>query len=224
MITMPGNEADFSRFALPDVQEGATRNQLGQEEFLQLMITQLQNQDPMKPMEDGEFIAQMAQFSTVEEIGGMSRSLETLAESLTASMALQASTMVGRSVLVEGDTGQLSEGQPMGGGVELSAPINNGVVRIYDVSGQLVREMPLGSQGQGVATFEWDGTKSDGSAADPGTYFVQAAFMNGETEEALPTFMASQVSSVTLTAGGSSAQITTEDGQKVGLSQIKAIM
>lgn len=224
MITMPNAESDFSGFALPQVQREAANNQLGQEQFLQLMITQLQNQDPLQPMDDGQFIGQMAQFSTVEEIGGMSKSIESLAETLTASTALQAATMVGRSVLVEGDTGHLTEGQSMKGGVELPAPINNGVVRIFDATGQVVREMPLGPRGQGIATFEWDGARSDGSTADPGTYFIRAGFMNGETEEALPTYMTSQVASVTLNAGGSGAEITTEDGQKVRLSQIKAIM
>jgi len=224
MITMPNAESDFSGFALPQVQKEAASNKLGQDEFLKLMITQLQNQDPLQPMDDGQFIGQMAQFSTVEEIGGMSKSLESLAETLTASTALQASTMVGRSVLVEGNAGQLTEGQTMKGGVELPVPINNGFVQIFDGSGQLVREMPLGPQGQGVANFEWDGAMSDGSPADPGTYFVSAGFMNGETEEALPTYITSRVESVTLNAGGSGAEITTADGQKVSLSQIKAIM
>ena len=106
MIGMPTNsEFDFSSFALQDAQKQSSRNELGQEEFLMLMLTQLQNQDPTKPMEDGEFIAQMAQFTTVEELGGMSKSIENLASSLTSSSALQAATMVGRSVLVEGESG-----------------------------------------------------------------------------------------------------------------------
>ncbi len=224
MINMPSNDLDFSGLALPQLQQNAPSNELGQEQFLKLMITQLQNQDPLQPMDDGQFIGQMAQFSTVEEIGGMSRSLESLAETLTASTALQASTMVGRSVLVEGDTGNFSAGQPMKGGVDLPAPLNNASVQIFDTSGRLVREMPLGPRPQGVATFEWDGTTSDGSAADPGTYFIRARFMNGDTEEALPTYMSSQVASVTLNAGGRNTEVTTADGQRVRLSQIKAIM
>jgi flagellar basal-body rod modification protein FlgD len=224
MITMPNNDVDLSRFALPQAKAELKRNQLGQEQFLQLMLTQLQNQDPLQPMEDGEFISQMAQFSTVEEIGGMSRSLETLAESLTASMALQASTMVGRSVLVDGDTGTLGEETPLKAGVELHAPLNNAFVRIFDASGQLVREMPLGPRNQGVATFEWDGVMTDGDRAAPGTYFVRAGFLNGDTEESLPTYIASKVASITLNGDGSGADVTTADGQRVSLSKIKAIM
>lgn len=224
MINFPTAEPDFSQFALPEPEAATASNELGQEAFLTLMITQLQNQDPLQPMDDGQFIGQIAQFSTVEEIGSMSNSIESLAASLTSSTALQASTMVGRSVLVEGDTGLFGEDQPLQGGVDLPVPINNAVVQIFDVTGELVREMPLGPRAQGVATFEWDGSKSDGSAADPGTYFIRSSFMNGDTEEALATFISSRVQSVTLNTGGSSAQITTEDGQRVSLSQVKAIM
>ena len=224
MITMPTTENDFSSYALPQVQQELGSNELGQEEFLTLMITQLQNQDPLQPMDDGEFISQMAQFSTVEEIGSMSNSLESLAQSLTSSMALQASTMVGRSVLVDGDIGTLGEGEPLQAGVELPAPLNNAFVRIFDASGQLVREMPLGPRNQGMATFEWDGTMTDGSKAAPGTFAVRAAYRNGDTEEGLPTYIASKVASITLNGGGTSAEVTTADGQRVSLSQIKAIM
>lgn len=224
MINLPTGDVNLSSLALPAADAATRSNQLGQEEFLQLMLVQLQNQDPLQPMEDGEFIAQMAQFSTVEEIGSMSKSLETLAESLTASTALQASTMVGRSVLVEGNAGTLGEGKPLQAGIELVAPLNNAMARIFDSSGQLVREMPLGPRNQGVSTFEWDGTLTDGSQAEPGVYFVDAAFMNGESEESIPTFIASEVASVTLNSGGASAEITTRDGQRVGLSQVKAIM
>ncbi len=224
MITMPNAEVDTSRYALPEAQKDVASNKLGQAEFLELMITQLQNQDPMQPMEGAEFISQMAQFSTVEEIGGVSRSVESLADSLGATTALQAATMVGRSVLIEGDTSQLGADSPLLGGVELPSPISNGVVQIFDTSGQLVRELPLGQQGRGVATFEWDGTMSDGSTADPGTYYINAAFMNGDTQQALPTFVASKVTSITLNAAGGGSEIVTEDGQVARLSQIKAIM
>jgi len=224
MITLPNTDTDLSALALPQAQKKTANNQLGQDEFLRLMTTQLQSQDPLQPMDNGQFIGQMAQFSTVQGISGMSKSLGALAESLSASTALQASTMVGRSVLIEGDTGQLTEDQSLKGGVDLPAPVNNGFVRIFDVSGQLVRELPLGPRGQGVATFEWDGTLPDGSTADPGTYLIRAGFMNGETEEALPTYTNSQVTSVTLNGGGTSAEVTTADGQRVRLSQIKAIM
>jgi len=223
MNTISSNDSYLSTLAQPQA-ETAVRNQLGQEEFLTLMITQLQNQDPLQPMDDGQFIGQMAQFSTVEGIDSMRQSLETLSQSLTSTTALQASTMVGRSVLIDGDSALLQEGQPLKGGVELPAPISNATVRITDAGGQLVRDLPLGPRNQGVATFEWDGTKNDGSTAEPGTYFISAAFRNGAADEALPTYVVTQVESVTLTAGGTAAEISTANGERVSLAAIKAIM
>ena len=82
----------------------------------------------------------------------------------------------------------------------------------------------MGPQNVGVSQFEWDGLKSDGEPAEPGNYYVRAGFRNGETEQALTTLVASKVEAVTLGAGGTTAQITTESGAQVGLSQIKAIM
>ena len=77
------------------------KKSLGQEEFLELMMTQLQNQDPLNPAESGEFLSQIAQFGTVNGITELQQSFSTLASSLQSNQALQASTMVGRSVLVE---------------------------------------------------------------------------------------------------------------------------
>ena len=80
---------------------------LGQDEFLELMMTQLQNQDPLNPAESGEFLSQIAQFGTVNGITELQQSFSTLASSLQSNQALQASTMVGRSVLVENNILQL---------------------------------------------------------------------------------------------------------------------
>ena len=83
-----------------------------------LMIEQFRNQDPFQPMENGEFIAQMAQFSQVAGIAEMNDSMKDLAGSIGASQALQASTMVGRSVLADGNVATLGSDTPLKGGVE----------------------------------------------------------------------------------------------------------
>ncbi len=84
------------------------RNKLGQAEFLELMVAQLKNQDPFKPLENGDFIAQMAQFSAVSGMDKLQSSFDTLAGSLQSNQALQASTLVGRSVLVPASQAPLS--------------------------------------------------------------------------------------------------------------------
>ena len=81
----------------------ATGNELGKDQFLQLLVAQMNNQDPLSPQENGEFIAQLAQFSTVEGIDNLNGSMESLLSGYQSSQALQASSMVGRTVIVPTD-------------------------------------------------------------------------------------------------------------------------
>ena len=90
--------------------DDAASQELGQSAFLQLMITQLENQDPLSPQDNGEFIAQLAQFSSVESLDKLNNNFESFARSQAANQALQASTLVGSSVSVATDTGLLRAG------------------------------------------------------------------------------------------------------------------
>ena len=93
--------------------DGKKTNEMGQDEFLKLMITQMKNQDPTKPMDSNEFVSQMAQFSQATGIKSLNTSFSSLAASLQSNQALQASSMVGRDVLVESERLQLgSNGAP----------------------------------------------------------------------------------------------------------------
>ena len=224
-ISMPGsNELDLSTLAVPQSQAEQKRTELGQEQFLELMITQLQNQDPFQPMENGEFLGQMAQFSTVSGIGDMSKALNELAESLYSSQALQASSMIGRSVLTEGSVGKLGDGQPLQGAVDLPFATSNAFVRVQAPNGQVVREIALGSRGAGLANFEWDGVQADGSTAPAGEYFVTAGYTQNGQETALNTLVSTRVASVSLSGGGTNTRITTEAGEELSLSQIRAVL
>jgi len=225
MITMPGtSELDLNSFALPQNEEEENRTTLGQDDFLALMVTQLQNQDPFQPMENGEFLGQMAQFSTVSGIGDMSESLGALAESLYASQALQASSMIGKSVLTEGNVGKLEADAPLRGAVDLPYATSNAFVRITAPNGQVIRQLSLGNQGAGLTNFEWDGVSADGSTAEPGQYLITAGYVENGREEALSTLVSTRVSSVSLSAGGTDTRITTEAGEELRLSQIRAVM
>ena len=223
MINMPNASFDLQSLAVQrETQEEKTK--LGQEDFLMLMIEQFRNQDPFQPMENGEFIGQMAQFSQVAGISEMNQSMAKLADSLGANQALQASTMVGRSVLADGNLATLGSETALKGGVELPYATDAGFVRIFNAQGQPVKDLQLGSRGAGLATFEWDGTLADGERAEPGNYVIAAGLRNNGVEEGLPTLVGARVQSITLTAGGRSAEITTEAGERINLSQVKAIM
>lgn len=167
--------------AVPEEKKDA---ELGQADFLKLMTTQLQNQDPFKPMEDGDFLGQIAQFSTVDGIGDLNESFATFAGSLASNQALQASTLVGRSVVAAAEFASLPEEQQFSGVVEITESAADLNVEILDSSGQVVKQLNLGEQSQGLAQFIWDGVKDDGSKAAPGEYRIRAiAEISGEQLE-----------------------------------------
>jgi len=198
-------------------------DQLGQTEFLKLMITQLKNQDPFSPMENGDFISQMAQFSSVTGLAELQQSFSQLATSLQSNQALQASSLVGRTVLVSSETGTLSSGETMRGAVDLSASSGAVGVTIKDASGQVIRRLELGPQSAGEVYFNWDGLGNDGQPAPTGRYFVSAdASINGDTV-ALETLMSASVESVTLGQGGQGLRLNLTDGNVVDFASVRGI-
>jgi len=223
-ITSTNTDLDLASLQLASSTKNKAKKELGQEDFLALMITQLQNQDPLKPMENGEFIGQMAQFSTVSGIADMSKSIGGLTEAFNSGQALQAASMVGRTVLTEASTGMFSGSKPVAGAVELPYGTSAAVVRVYSNAGELVRELPLGTQQAGLSNFSWDGTLANGQPAPAGRYKFTAAIESPAGATALTTYLASKVESVTLAGDGSGSQIRTDSGATVRLSQVKAVM
>ena len=224
MTGISGTDSLLSSLQTPPAAVRKDPKSLGQEDFLALMITQLQSQDPLKPMENGEFIGQMAQFSTVTGIAEMTKSVSSLTEAYNSGQALQAASMVGRTVLTEDSSALLAPGKPLTGAVELPYATQAAKVRIYSDTGQLVRELPLGAQDAGISNFSWDGTLANGQTAPAGRYSMTAAIESRAGDTALATYVASKVSSVTLSGNGASTQLRTDSGASIGFSQIKAVM
>ena len=185
-----------------ELDTGSEREELGQEDFLKLMTTQLENQDPFKPMENGDFLAQIAQFSTVSGIGDLQTSFEKLSDSLVSNQAIQAANLVGHKVIVPTGVVALEQGGDVKGNVELPSASGQVTINVHDNSGQIIRKLELGSQSAGQVSFKWDGIKSDGQFATPGKYLLTAeASFDGEVE-ALETLVATEVNSVTLNKNG----------------------
>lgn len=177
------------------------RNELGQNAFLELMITQLSNQDPLSPQEGAEFVAQLAQFSSVEGIQNLNTTVNDLAGSFRSSQALQASALVGRSVRVPTEFASLAQGEPVKGSIELPLTTNQLQLDVYDAAGQLISQRSLGTQAAGDVEFTWDGLTTDGVQAEPGEYrFRASALIEGENTE-LVTNLNANIDSVTLGQG-----------------------
>jgi flagellar basal-body rod modification protein FlgD len=197
---------------------------LGQDTFLKLMIAQLKNQDPTSPMESQEFLQQLAQFSTVSGINNLQTSVSSLATSLQSSQALQASTMVGRNVLVASESLPLTATGSASGAIELSEAATNLGVSVYDRNGTLVKRIDLGSRSAGLVNFDWDGTNVKGEPVPQGSYKLKAeAIINNETV-AYPTYINEKVNSVTLQRNGAGPLLNLSSLGTVTLDQLKQIM
>jgi flagellar basal-body rod modification protein FlgD len=172
---------------------------LGQDDFLKLMTVQVQNQDPLKPMENTEFFSQIAQFSTVSGIEKLQGSFSDLASQLSSSQSLQAASLIGHDVLVQSDVGVLYN-SGMDGAVDV--PSSGDVhLEVRDGNGVLVRTLDLGTQPAGQLAFNWDGTDSDGAALPQGLYKIAATVQSGSSSTAAATYALDQVSSVSLKGG-----------------------
>ncbi|MCY1285647.1 Basal-body rod modification protein FlgD [compost metagenome] len=196
---------------------------LGKNEFLELLVAQLNNQDPLAPQENGEFIAQLAQFSTVEGVEKLNSSMGTLLSGYQSSQALQASSLVGRKVIVPSEKAVVDTAETFKASASLPVSSSNVWVNVYDDAGTLVNRIQLGQQSAGSVSFMWDGKDSSGKVMPPGTYKFEAqAEVEGETK-ALYTMLPANVDSVTLGQNGGELMLNLAGIGSVGLSKVQVI-
>jgi flagellar basal-body rod modification protein FlgD len=199
------------------------KEELGQDAFLELMTTQLTHQDPTDPMDNGDFLAQMAQFSTVEGIGELNTSFTEFANSITSGQALQAATLVGQSVLVPSSEGLMSLNDSLSGEVALSGRTNDLRVEFLDSNGAVVKTLHLGNQTEGQVAFEWDGLLDDGTYTDPGVYKIRAEAEIDGFNTVLETYVNAGVESVALGKGSSGVTLALAGLGEVSFNQVKKI-
>lgn len=213
---------ELSGFAPPPQRERS--DELGQADFLTLMITQFKNQDPFKPMENGEFLGQIAQFSTVSGIESLNSAFAGLATSIQGEQALQAANLVGHKVLAVTDVGYLQQGGQINGVVELSSSASDVQIDILDQSGELLQTLSLGQQQAGMVRFSWDGTDASGESLDAGQYRITARTVRGATVESTDTAIEANIESVTLGQFGSGMSLNLTGGSTMSLAQVYQII
>src|SRR5690625_1134257 len=178
------------------------QGEIGQEDFLKLMVAQLQNQDPFSPMENGEFLAQIAQFTTATGIQDLQQSFNRFSQNMATEQALQAASLVGRQVVVESDVGYLPADGSLTGMLDLPVALPNSKLSVYAESGALLREIPLGTQEAGEVSFSWDGQDAEGRVMQPGRYYMAVTTMVDGEEWSIPTYVSATVQSVALGSKG----------------------
>jgi len=175
---------------------------MNQLDFLNLMMEQLKNQDPTKPMDQAALAGQLAQFGTVSGINNLNTSFANLSAQLVSNQALQASSLLGHNVLVNGSAAPLAAGGTVHGAVSVPTGATGVTVQIVDPSGAVVRTLPLDSASTGLNTFTWDGKTDSGATAAAGSYAIVAAGNVSGKGQQLQTLVQGQVGSITLNGSG----------------------
>jgi len=174
-------------------QETKAKDELGKEEFLKLFLSQLQAQDPLNPMDSTDFTAQLAQFSSLEQLFNTNETLENLFELQGTQVELQASSLIGKNVLADGSA--ISIGGD-GLGTDLNYLMEGEAisvdVSIYDASGEIVKTISSLAQGAGRQQTRWDGTDMNGNPVPAGNYSFNVSGFDA---------MGDKVRAVTMTRG-----------------------
>ncbi|APU30985.1 flagellar biosynthesis protein FlgD [Ectopseudomonas alcaliphila JAB1] len=220
MSTVNGTSSVLDQYQLK--QDAPKSNDLGKNEFLNLLVAQLNNQNPLEPQGNGEFIAQLAQFSQVEGIEKLNTSMGSMLSSFQSSQALQASSLVGRKVIIPSDKAVVDTSESFKASTVLPVSSSNVYVNVYDnASGALVTRINLGQQEAGNVSFIWDGKNSDGEVMPPGTYKFEAQATYGDETKGLYTLLPANVDSVTL--GGNELLLNLAGLGSVPLSSVQVI-
>ncbi|MGC8520846.1 MAG: flagellar hook assembly protein FlgD [Steroidobacteraceae bacterium] len=203
---------------------GSANSQLAltQSDFLQLLVTQMQNQDPTQPTNPSQFVNEFSALSEVSGINSMSNSMSALSSSMSSAQILSGTNLIGHTVVASGNSAALTPGGSITGAVNVPSGTNALTVQVTDANGQLVRTFSVPAQ-TGVTPFTWDGTTNSGSAAPSGTYnFTVTADTNG-TATSLTPELAYKVNSVTLNPTNNSLTLNT-DGGSLPLSSVSQVM
>ena len=202
----------------------AINGELGKDQFLQLLVSQLRNQDPMNPMEGAEFASQLAQFNQVEQLMNVNEGIESLAQLQGNSMAglnnTLATTLTGKYVKALGNGVALGESGEADVAFKLNNAASDVTVTIRDENGNVVSEQSLQNLPEGENSWTWDGANNQGSNMPEGNYTFEVSAKNGsETVNAL-TYVQGTVDRIKFGSDGVQLYV---DGMYVSLGDVEEI-
>jgi len=160
---------DTTQMFWPTERDRSINKELDKDAFLRLFITQLKNQNPLEPMDNTEFISQLAQFTALEQTTNMSKAFQQFLKSQESFSKLQAASLVGKNAVVSGKYVNLKSGSAdtIVFNLEGNTPVT---LEIYDADGNLLRREDLGYLEAGMHSYVWDGRDSEGTLMPDGTY------------------------------------------------------
>jgi flagellar basal-body rod modification protein FlgD len=201
-----------------------------QDKFLKLLVTQLQNQDPLNPMDNSQMTSQLAQLSTVTGINKVNSTLEAMQTDLASYQSMNSINLIGKGILVEGKGIELSSSTDSDGnttsssvfGIDLASAAESVTIAIKNSSGTTVRTMSMSNADVGTYPITWDGTTDSGTKAAAGSYtFSVTATSGGSTLTDATALQLAAVASVSTGSGG--VKLNTSLGQ-FSMSDVKEVL
>lgn len=203
MTSIPGTSTDNNPYGQLGLgsQSAVRSTALGQADFLRLMTEQLKNQDPLKPLDNNQFLGQLAQFSTVQGIDDMQAAMGSMASVMESDQTLRAAGLVGREALVSADTVELAAGAGVRGEV-VATSAGTVQIEIVDRAGAIVRRTSVDAAAAGNVPWQWDGRNDDGEPVAAGTYSMRASSGAGENAIDVDLRLAAHIDSVSIEPTG----------------------
>lgn len=201
----------------------ANNKDLGQQDFLTLMTAQLQNQDPFAPMENGDFLAQMAQFSSVAGLDKINETLTSMSSEMSNGRIATASSLLGQSVLVPGNLARPDSNGEIHGVVDLDTSADNVTVTFMDtVTGAILHKDELGGQRSGLVGFDWTDVP-DNIVNNHSAVRVSVEVTNGEETKVMGASVYARVTGVQMPTDGGDMTLNIEDYGQRNYLEISAL-
>ncbi len=201
-----------------------TSANMGKQDFLTLFTAQLKNQNPLDPVKNEAFVAQLAQFSQLEALTNMQGSLDSFVKTMSGQRMLEGAALIGKQVPLLDGTAQLAAGGSVQATVDLPDGASGVKATIRDSSGRVVQELIAGAQDPGPLDFTWNGQDSTGAAAAPGAYKITATAVVGGSTKTVGVQTLATIRSVRTDAASGDVRLELAGGQSVLLSTVRRIV
>ena len=208
-----------------DVKEAAkkTKEDMGKQEFLTLFTAQLQNQNPLEPVKNEAFVAQLAQFSQLEALTNMQGSLDKFVTSMSGERMLGSASLIGKKVAVTDTPTQLTKGGTIDGSIDLPMGASGIQVSVFDSQGRLVQELIAGPQLPGTTPISWNGKDAAENPVPSGLYRMTAnAVVNGKNVT-VPVSTLSTVRAISSNPTDGSVSVEVDGGKSMLLTDVKRV-
>jgi flagellar basal-body rod modification protein FlgD len=214
---------NVSRYEDVKDQAKRTNEDMGKQDFLTLFTAQLQNQNPLEPVKNEAFVAQLAQFSQLEALTNMQSSLDSFVTSMSGERMLGSASLIGKKVAVTDTPTQLDSGASMDASIELPMGASGVQLNVFDSQGRLVQELTAGPQTPGTTPLTWNGKDAADNPVPSGLYRLSAkAVVNGQTTD-VPVSTLSTVRAISSNPADGSVSVEVDGGKTMLLTDVKRV-